>query len=227
MSMPQRKERATRYRKRVAVQFGAQRLTGGGFTTNVSTWGMSLAAPSLHLPGTSLQLEARLGDGQPAMMTVIVTWARRGSAALGVPNTMGLRIVTADQRWLSFVASLDKPAAPLARGRTEASGRVLGRYGVDWPVRLGLGEKLDKSGQTIDVSAMGLSMSSTMVASVGTRLFFEVTLPEGTAVRCEGQVVRAARSPGAGAGAVAMAVRLIRADERWYREVLALERARG
>lgn len=226
MSLTQRRERATRYRKRVTVQFGATQLTSGGFTTNVSAWGLSLSAPSLHVPGTPLRLEARLGPGQVVNLTAMVTWARRGSAVLGVPHTMGLRIVTADQAWFHFVAQLERqarPPAPRPALRVDVSRRVLGRYAVDWPVRLGLGAKLDTPGQTLDVSAMGLSMSSQLVVSVGTRLFLEVTLPGGTAVRCEGQVLRAFHDRAVESGAASMAVRLTRADELWYREVLALE----
>lgn len=239
MSVADRKERGQRFRKRVSLHFGTGAPTSGGFTTNVSAWGLSMTAPSIHAPGTRLQIEVRLATGNVARLTARVRWARRGTPALGIPNSMGVRLETADEGWFAFVSALGDPKhelvpppeamaptpAPAPVTGKEKTRRVLVRHPVSWLVRFGLGEKLDMAGTTLDVSAMGVAVSTPTLPAPGTGLFLEVSLPGSAVVRCEGVVLRARRLSVAERKPNAMAVRLSRADEAWYRAVLALDRA--
>lgn len=237
--------RAERYRRRLPVRFGeGTTLLGSGFTSNVSVRGLSIASLSPATSGALLDIEAKLPDGRLARIKGRVRWVHNGSARLNIPNVYGIALTTADPAWFEFVAETTNPtrtqpppasastpppaqpapkaAAPAKSGMDTDVGRPrLRRMRIAVPVRFGPDAKMELRGTTLDVSASGLSIASPNVQAALTSLHLLVEFETG-GVHVEGVVVRARRMSPTERIPNSFAVRLVRADEGWYREIQRL-----
>lgn len=107
--MPQSEKvaRPTRVRKRLSVEFGpAYPLAHSGFTVNVSPRGLRVQSKFMHPQGTKLFLLARLPSGETCRVEGRVAWAQEGSQTLGIPNSMGIALTSADEAWFKLVAEV-------------------------------------------------------------------------------------------------------------------------
>ncbi len=229
--------RPVRVKRRLAVRYGADfPLLGAGFTANVSMHGLAIFGSSVHNPGTSIRVDLRLPGNVACRIEGRVAWALRGSAAIQLPNQLGLEIVRADESYYRFLMSIpgfgpdaspakaepqpprEAPAprtvspAPVVPVQPEALRPRAERRGVTLPFHFGEARALFLAGVVLNVSQGGLCFRSNRVVEVGTCLQFAAESPAG---------------PFAGAGTVIWSradartdrhgLQLTQVDEGWYR----------
>ncbi|MFQ5766728.1 MAG: PilZ domain-containing protein [Acidobacteriota bacterium] len=97
MAVRQRRTRPQRKRRRITVRFRRQGTSDpfrNGFTDNISSTGLFIQTGCVHPPGTAVELEISLEDGQTKLQG-IVQWARKAppSLARALRSGMGIRLV--------------------------------------------------------------------------------------------------------------------------------------
>ena len=80
---------------------------GGGLLRDV----LVREEPFLFKPGDFYALVAALGAGLFCLLTVHQTWPSGQAAALVIPVTFGLRVLSHRLKWTTRAALLDRPAA--------------------------------------------------------------------------------------------------------------------
>lgn len=249
MAVVQREQRAPRFRRRFSVSFGpAYPLGATGFSVNVSARGLSMTTGATPAPATRLFLEVRRPNLKPCRLEGTVAWVRRGLAALGMPNTVGVVLARSDESWLSLITDTATPggpstsarSAPAANAMPKAGNNIpvsrlrparvstgvdagvgaprLQRFGIAIPMRFGTDGSLKFQGTIHNISASGFAFTSEEIVPTGSRMFFAVDLGSGVSARGDALVVWQRESARLGD----MGARLAGVDEAWYRLVMKL-----
>lgn len=239
MSSFVRKPRPSRYRKRLAIRFGASEpLLSGGFTTNISPRGLGIQGAASMPPGQRLMIAVRLPDGVISRVEGVVSWSRRGSTTMGIPSALGVRLDRLDAAFERFLGELrereitaDNEPLPRPSIRPVASPQAIAprpfiyrpeRIRAALSVRFGRERPLKLSGVTLTVSPSGLSVASPFLQPVSTPLAFEIQLPTSQVAQADGSVVWAKSISAADHTPNSMGVRLHRVDEAWFQYLYQL-----
>ena len=116
-----------------------------------------------------------------------------------------------------------RPCSSMATRRPVRSSRYRKRL----PVVFGVSDAGQSAGFTTNVSATGLGLQTAHVWPVGTQLFLRLAMPGGRTCHAHGVVAWSQTSLRHEASNGQMGLRLLGADESFFRGLLALERGAG
>lgn len=91
------------------VRFGPSKPDKLGFTEDLSSDGLFIAARIVHAPGTQLQIQLTLPDNRALQMTGQVVWARQAPPQLSrflKKVGMGVRLVQAPPEYRQYISQL-------------------------------------------------------------------------------------------------------------------------
>lgn len=227
MNSRPRKTRRTRSRQRLAVRFGlSEPLRNGGYTTNLSSTGIAVAAPVVASPGTQLTLSLQLPGGGSSELLGTVVWSLKGSTSIGLNGAMGIRLDRTDAAYESLLVriGLAEEVTPARDALPPGSRRPrLPRFSGSYPVEFGSEGELELDGVSLDFSSTGLSVASQFVLPVGSDVAVQVGLPSGETAQATGRVIWCGPRPAMVRGRPnAMGVRLTTADASYLRFVRGL-----
>ena len=207
MPPPVASPRDARHIAKLGVMLGRQTALPVGYTLNVSSKGLLLAARVVLPVGENVHLQVTLDQSVLAIVRGKTVWTQQAPAQ-NSSTLVGVRLAEASPEWQHFIAGLGEDAATHPSHITR-----LPRYPVRVPARFDVLSLGEHDATVVNIGPDGLALECETVAPASTKIAVHMVLDNGATSRIHGTVSWDApdrRPP-------RMGVRLTLADEAFYK----------